>query len=491
MSLKTVLCAKASIFLRMLMYIAVSASLPAHAEETFIKVPGIDDARIRRVAISDDNPSFMAVASDNTLYLSKDAGASFSKVAVLKDETINHVSINGDAEATVYLAGSRNGYRIGERTEKIFTADEGDEIHFIRRYKDSIFAGTSDGLYFTESTLLNWQPLPGLRNKAIHSMEMSGNDIYLAGADGVYLFRTDGTLKRLFITRSSSGEDGALKAYQVRVDTMTPSRLWLCTSKGVYSSNDRGDTWQKLYINGAGNIAAYCLAQFPLDGNHFYLCSDAGFFKINIPTGRSRPLFNGLPTSKIRWMDISASGAIYLATDQGLFKQVHVDHALLPTQNTLANIMKGEPSIREVQEAAMRYNSVHPDKTGHWRRRLKYRALLPKLDVDYDKTIGSSFTSSGYYYAQGPYDWGVSLTWDMGNLLWNSYEDDIDNRTKLTTQLRLDILDEVNRLYFERMRLKHEIIQAKAGFEDTTLKQLRLYELTATLDGYTGGIYSR
>jgi hypothetical protein len=142
-----------------------------------------------------------------------------------------------------------------------------------------------------------------------------------------------------------------------------------------------------------------------------------------------------------------------------------------------------------VQLAALFYNSVHPDKIKAWRDRIKYRALLPEITIDYDKTIGSSFTQSGHYYAEGPYDWGLNFKWDMRDLLWNDAENTADTRDRLTTQLRLDIIDDINRLYYERIRLKREI-SLSADQHERFSHELRLHEITAALDGYTGGYIS-
>lgn len=59
-------------------------------------------------------------------------------------------------------------------------------------------------------------------------------------------------------------------------------------------------------------------------------------------------------------------------------------------------------------------------------------------------------------------------------------------------ELRDDILDEVTKLYFERLRIKMEldnlsIEERKKRFE----KELKLQELTALLDGLTGGYFSK
>lgn len=134
---------------------------------------------------------------------------------------------------------------------------------------------------------------------------------------------------------------------------------------------------------------------------------------------------------------------------------------------------------------------------------------MPKFTVGYDrdnnKTVGNSIwgtygtaASTGKYYC-GPDDetdyddegWSVSLSWDLGDLVWSEAQTSIDNRSKLMVQLRDDILDEVNKVYFERLRVKLELDNlALEERGKRAEKELRLRELTATLDGLTGGYFS-
>jgi hypothetical protein len=58
-------------------------------------------------------------------------------------------------------------------------------------------------------------------------------------------------------------------------------------------------------------------------------------------------------------------------------------------------------------------------------------------------------------------------------------------------ELRNDILDEVNKLYFERLRVKSELDNLPIEDRKKRLdKELKLEELTASLDALTGGYYS-
>jgi hypothetical protein len=86
----------------------------------------------------------------------------------------------------------------------------------------------------------------------------------------------------------------------------------------------------------------------------------------------------------------------------------------------------------------------------------------------------------------------LSLKWDLADVIFSTEQTSIDVRSRLMVQLRDDILNEVTRLYFERRRLQLELSRAQNLNENASVeKELRLEELTALIDGLTGGYLSR
>jgi hypothetical protein len=173
---------------------------------------------------------------------------------------------------------------------------------------------------------------------------------------------------------------------------------------------------------------------------------------------------------------------------------------LAAAQELLANFGH-EPTIAEVRDATIRYAEVHPDKIRRWRRRATLQALLPTVQVDLDRDKKLSITSRGsttdpatdrfLTYEDPSRSLDVSVSWDLGELIWNPDHTSIDVRSKLMVQLRDDLVDEVTRTYFERRRLQVLSLTHPPGDAQKLLEQeLRIQELTALMDGLTGGYFS-
>jgi hypothetical protein len=166
-----------------------------------------------------------------------------------------------------------------------------------------------------------------------------------------------------------------------------------------------------------------------------------------------------------------------------------------------APLSAGEgPGILEVQRMAIEYAEVSPGKISSWRQAARWKAILPRLSVsyseDYNDNIEIYKAVSTSYVVKGPRerdnDWGVSMTWDLSDMIWNSAQTSIDVRSKLMVQLRDDILEDVTRLYFERKKLINEVSAPdNRKNQKTQSKIMRIEELTAYIDAYTGGGFSR
>ncbi|MCF7907904.1 MAG: hypothetical protein K9L86_03380 [Candidatus Omnitrophica bacterium] len=469
-------------------FIAFLLIFPANSSFALFKpVENLEDTQIKRLVISPFDSTSVYTTSKNSLYQSQDSGKSFEKVSVFKDEEVQHLFFDPYFANIVYIVTSRHLYRWEEKLEVLFSAPDEEFIYSAARHKEKIYVGTNKGLYFSFEDALIWHKPKNSIEATVYYIEPANEQVYLATDRGVYSLSGDDRFKRLFVVRRQEEEDAEEFVPRIiKVDIFDKNRLWLGTSRGLYSSLNSGKNWSKVYIGGLGSLFINCIAQTKLQNDVLYLGSTRGFFKVNFKRKSSKQIFEGLHSSYIWWVTFTQQGIIYLSTSKGLFQETY----FTPTaNNNFRELAAKEPSIYEVQQKVLQYNEVHPDKIAKWRKRLKFRALLPDLNLDYDKTVTYDSGSDKYYI--GPRDWGVSLSWNLADFVWNSYEDDIDTRSRLNTQLRLDIIDEINRVYYERLRLKNEIAISSLTKEELFSKKLRLEELTAIIDGYSGGYFSK
>jgi len=288
----------------------------------------------------------------------------------------------------------------------------------------------------------------------------------------------------------------------IAIDDGPPVTLYVASSQGLQRSVDGGITWQPLTHIGLGSAVISRLklqAHSPLA---IYAATSRGVARYEPERERWQLIVPGLAATQVHDL-ATRPHQLWAATSDGLYRYQIAPDAFgkeepPPIQELLANFSH-EPTIAQVRDAAIRYAEVHPSKIKRWRRQAALQALLPTVGFSLDRD-----TSRDPHVDEGAFpnfqlietkdrDVGADLSvkWDLGEMIWNNDQTLIDVRSKLMTQLRDDIVDEVTRTYFERRRLQASLLTNPPIDQQAVLeKELRLQELTALLDGLTGGLFS-
>lgn len=489
------------------------------------------NTRLRTVLVDSLNPRLAFIGSDKGVFKTEDAGLNWRNI----------LSIRGQNKAVNFLLSdpqNRNFLYAATGNGLYFSADQGKNWRRIFQGKNyferestvlailpaAIYLGTKSGLFISQDKGRTWHKQGGRIGKshilAIANNPAEPNYIYAACVDGVFISGDAGqNWERIFVAsatdkeeegaESSEDEDEGERSSDIRYISADPNKtnyLYLATNRGVYASRDRGKTWETLPDYGLlSKDVRFLLVSAK---SELYAVSKSGIFRF---TGqRWEELSFGLSAEEINFIALDSRDNLYAASDKGLCKASLEYFSRDNQADIITMYSKDEPEIAKVQQVAIRYAEVEPEKIMRWRKQAAKRAWLPKVTIDMDRDIDRTVSSSiwGIYgngttpgrYFVGPDDetrynnnnWGVSLTWELGDLIWSGDQTSIDVRSRLMVELRDDVLDEVTKTYFERLRVKMEldnlsIEDRKKRYE----KELRLEELTASLDSLTGGYFSK
>ncbi|MFZ2385001.1 MAG: hypothetical protein WBE75_02200 [Candidatus Omnitrophota bacterium] len=377
-----------------------------------------------------------------------------------------------------------------------------------------IFAATERGLTVSEDEGRHWVKVRG----ELSSMSVSGlaaaasGVIYLAAEDGIYKSTDTGdTWERIlacgFRSEEKPQDDTATQeeypsgeGKPAFIAAAPGVKLYAYCRGRVYFSADGGDDWQELSSQG--------LAQYPLRalsagaGGAVYATDGNGVFRYSFSSGIWVELPVEAGSRRINNIAVSPRGAVYLLCDNGVLGVEDLPPSATSGNSSLSLEPREEPGIQEVQKTAVALADAGQEKITRWRKQAAARGWLPKVSLSTQRNGtdlwhwegGSTTRLEDDCLRKGKYtqEWSVTVNWELGDLIWSTDQTSIDVRSKLTAELRQDIIEQITKAYFERLRLRHDLENMRLEDRGRRFdKEIRLRELTAYLDAMSGGLYSR
>ncbi|MDD5084791.1 MAG: hypothetical protein PHE61_01965 [Candidatus Omnitrophica bacterium] len=492
-------------------------------------------------------PGTMCAASLSNLYCTTNGGQDWERILALPcgEKTINFILIESSPQKTLYAATSNGLFEsrdLGAKWRNLFEGIGEKEnrvnVVFVSPADGKIMlAGTGAGLFRSYDSGQTWTKEKGElgRNEivSIISPAETANPILAATANRLYVSNNEGQSFELCFVISGSpqaeaeiddekpGDDNSAaeeSGRKVEIKKLAllagpQPRIYIATTDGLFEGTGSPLEWRKLPLAGlrSGSIEDIVIST---RGQNIFVATKKGAYVFKYESERWEELYRGLSINDVRSLSLIEGGeeTLIAATADGLYR-MNIEGPQLPLNATeimfspddlkaLRAIISKEPTVIEVQRAAVRYADVDNGKITWWHIGSRLRALVPSLSIARNRTIGTNIdidrggTADRDFYFSGPDDItrynNVGLQWDLADLIWSSSQTSIDSREKLMVELRDEILSEVTRLYFERRRVLIQLILGRPeDIRECLELSLRLEELTAHIDALTGGYLSR
>jgi hypothetical protein len=219
------------------------------------------------------------------------------------------------------------------------------------------------------------------------------------------------------------------------------------------------------------------------------------------PWRRAAPPAGGFAVAALA----ASPGRIWLAGSRGLLqgRETQPGVAESAASQLFAERLRTEPTIQEVHAAVLRHQDLGARRMRRLARGVGRRGWLPDVTVrgaygdlrsgrvDEDQVVFSTGTMHDLVDTQNDHhrDWEgtLALTWSLGDIAYHPESIDVSRESREWIELRDEVLDEVNQLYFERRRALLELATAPGSAAEAARRRLRADELAAGLDAWTGG----
>ncbi len=494
---------------------ALGWGLPARAAE-WRRVGGIASGAVTALA-ADATGRRLAAAAGETIFVSEDGGALWRAGERTEGEIADLLFLRHGPLAGALAVAGPSGARVsrdGHGWQAIDLAGAGTRggvraLAEDPRGSGALALGTEAGVLVVDPEGANRRPaIAALSGRSVDRLAWDeAGAIHAASGDGLY--RVDG---------AAGGARRDLSRPTAWVAASGAATLAV-TDGGYVVARDEGAFRD---LPGTREIA-YLAARFapePGASPGFLAAAPGRFFRVRPETG-IEPLGNGPPGETIFSLLPLPGGRVLVGTDRGLFET-----ALASAERAAATedpargagaypgeidlLWRGEPGIDDVRRAVLRANQLDPGRMVRNFHGVRWRALLPTISLSthrqlirgLDRDANQTFSSNAVHRlfdeslgSERRREVVAAAEWDLGELLFNPDELDVSEESRRLVTLRDDVLDEVNQIYFERRRAILSLIRMGGpdtrGSEESIDLRIRIDEMTAKLDAWTDGYFSR
>jgi hypothetical protein len=411
----------------------------------------------------------------------------------------------------VLLAATEVGlYRIAAAdhvtTERVGMGDAARQVRALAVSGDAVVAATAAGVFErVASEPPVWRRVPGLpfgeARRAAITRGAGGKPEVWAAIDGA-LWSASEELggRRVTLPGAARGEEGPVDL------ASTASGDLLVVLPRALAVRDAAGAWR---VEPLALPPGALPARIAADAGGLWLGTDAGLLHASAPAGPWQRVPGPAGSTAVAAV-VGARDRLVVATAQGLLRRAPVSEPapaaepLAAPVAAAARARRPDPPVSAVQRRALQYVSLDPARMRALWDAAGRRAWAPEVLLhgdygadagrtrSYDEAFISGDTHSlfDHDHKRGDgYSVSLGLSWDLGDAVFNPDHIDISREARLVIQLRDDVLDEVNQLYFERQRVLASI-DTPAPDAPIALLRLRAAELASGLDAWTGGWFS-
>jgi len=476
------------------------------------------------------------LATQNEVYMARDSKAKWESVFSIPAGD-NEISCIGRSSGVVLVGTKRGLFRSedgGANWKNVFRTIIPEKNNVLSIAISSVgesrvIIGTQKGVFASIDKGNSWKDISfSLKNRPVKYLALTKDVIYASSDDGVYVNKSprDGW-ERIYVkssieTPGDEGDDSFIESEDSNEGQGVPiaiagTRLYVGCGMGISYTDDE-KSWNAISGDGlfgdVTHIAASAIqsidgrAADAANSDSLYCATTKGVFRYEKEKSAWLELYKGPGTTFTvngLVLDSDKENSLWALTDRGLYKlesSFSAGAGYIDVERNLKDlkiIFDNEPPFIELQKAAIKFADVSPDKVKNWQNQSRIKTLLPKVSFGCDQGTSTNYeiytSATRDYVVAGPNDLSngmdVSVSWDLAGLIWSDDQTNIDVRSRLTTQLRNDVLDDLRRAYYERKRLQFELMMnsskdMKARFD----KEIRIQELGQAIDDLTGNYFS-